>query len=67
MEYRLTKKTHSYIQITKNKSCFYLLPCSFEYEKSYPTKAYQYKRVIKMRFTWLRWSFEILGRKPRKE
>lgn len=63
MRYSLIYVSDSYVDIkTLHDNCV-LIPSSFKYEKCYPTGENTYKRVIKIKFIFLFWKFEIMLRK----
>lgn len=66
MEYKLTDRSDNVFIVKKLSRTFYLLPNSFSYQKWYPDEEYTYKKVVNINFYWLKYSFTILLRKPRK-
>jgi len=65
MRYSLIYISDSYVDIkTLHDNCV-LIPSSFKYEKYYPTgeRENTYQRVIKIKFIFLFWRFEIMLRK----
>ena len=68
MIYQLTKKGHTYLEITRLYKTCVILPINFGYKKSFPRYSLStttYKRIINIQFCWLFWRYDLLIRKPR--
>lgn len=65
MIYKLRRKSHSQIEITKMYDRFHLIMNDFEFKKTFPEGEKTYYRVIHINFSWLRWDYVILLRKKR--